>query len=168
MHPNGLLYLHSNNPRGHLQDVYFLTHLGAAFFAVSTPRHGLNNGTPKARGEGFLIGVLPFAGMAVREGAEKPASFYKKWGFLGHEVFVNKFALKQESLQRTALAPQERRLILHELFQRKRRITISDYLEACHGLISRRIAQMDLEAMQKVRAEGKTRGRMYSLDMSRR
>ena len=122
--------------------------------------------TPKARGEGFLIGVLPFAGTAVREGAEKPAGFYKKWGFLGQEVFVNKFALKQESLQRTALGPEERRLILHELFQRKCRITISDYLEACHGLISRRIAQMDLESMPKVRAEGRTRGRIYSKDKS--
>jgi hypothetical protein len=118
--------------------------------------------TPKARGEGFLIGVLPFAGTAVQEGAEKPAAFYKKWGFFGQEVFVNKFTLKQESLQRTALGPEERRLILHDLFQRKRRITISDYLEACHGLISRRIAQMDLETMPKIRAEGRTRGRIYS------
>ena len=118
--------------------------------------------TPKAQGEGFLIGVLPFAGNAVREGAEKPAVYYKKWGFLGQEVFVNKFALKQKQLQRTTLGPDERKLILIELFEKNRKITVKDYLEACHGLISRRVAQMDLETMPGVQAEGRTRNCSFS------
>jgi len=118
--------------------------------------------TPRADSEQFFIGVLPFAGTHAREASERPGALYKKWGFFGQDIFVNKFAEKQKSMQATALAPPERMKILKELLRHKKRITVADYVEACKGLISRRVAQMDLEEMPGLRGEGQTRGRTYS------
>lgn len=121
-------------------------------------------GVERARFEGFFIGVAPLAGRSVRLDAERPLQVYKKWGFFGRDVLVNKFQEKQMQLQRTALAPAERARALEELLQSRTRITVASYVEACGGLISRRTAQLDLEKRTDLRPEGNTRGRVYRVN----
>jgi hypothetical protein len=119
------------------------------------------DGVPSANHEQFFIGVAPFAGKQIRLDAEQPLKIYKRWGFFGRDVLVNKFSQKQQRLQRTALAPVERKKALAKLIHLKKRITVTDYIEACDGLISRRIAQKDLESEPRLEGAGSTRARYY-------
>ena len=125
-------------------------------------------GLKKAPNENFFIGVAPFAGKRLRLDAERPIRAYKKWGFFGRDILVNKFSEKQKELQVTALAPEERRRALDSLLRSKPRITVSDYVEACEGMISRRMAQKDLQARKGLRCTGSTRARFYSLERRNR
>ncbi|MBU6154861.1 MAG: hypothetical protein KGP28_11210 [Bdellovibrionales bacterium] len=109
----------------------------------------------------FFIGVLPFAGKQMRENAERPARAYLKWGFLGRDVFLNKFLEKQKTLQKTGLGLEQRMRILSELLKAQERITVSDYLSACDHLISRRVAQKDLSGHPRLRCMGNTRAKFY-------
>ena len=118
-------------------------------------------GAERAQWEGFFIGVAPFGGRSVRIDAERPLRVFKKWGFFGSDVLVNKFHEKQRQLQRTALAPVERERVLRDLLKTRNRLTVAAYVEACGGLISRRTAQKDLEQCAELSPEGNTKGRVY-------
>ncbi|NDG85468.1 MAG: hypothetical protein EBX52_10605 [Proteobacteria bacterium] len=119
------------------------------------------DGVPEAQNEQFFIGVAPFAGSRIRFDAEQPLKIYKRWGFFGRDILLNKFSQKQPKLQRTALAPAERKKALKQLISLKKRITVKDYIEACDGMISRRIAQKDLESEPLLEGAGSTRSRFY-------
>ena len=118
-------------------------------------------GVSPVNGEGFFIGVQPFAGASKKEDAEKPLRFYQKWGFLGRDLLINKAALRQQALQRTFLEKTLRQRVLSELVKKNLRITVEDYLMACNHAISKRVAQKDLEAYSKLKAVGHTKGRFY-------
>ncbi len=118
-------------------------------------------GVLPANHENYFIGVQGFANQRVREDAEWPIKSFKKWGFMGRDVFLNKFSLKQKSLQRTGIGAIERHKILAELIQFKDRITVNDYIAACGDLISKRVAQKDLQSFSGVKCVGNTRAKFY-------
>jgi hypothetical protein len=122
--------------------------------------------TPKGDHAQFLIGVKPLGSDTMMDDAEFPAREYIKWGYLGRDVFLNKFLQKQKILQKTTLqrAIRNRKLnsfLSHCKKNSKERITIEDYLQFCEFAISRRIAQLDLKKSPNLRAIGNTRSRFY-------
>ncbi len=122
------------------------------------------DGALLANHENFFIGVQPFAGARVREDSERPSRSFKKWGFLGRDMLINKFSFIQKDLQKTAIAAPERRKILIKLIQAKGRITVGDYIAACDDLISKRVAQKDLHTFPGLRCVGSTRAKFYVKD----
>ncbi len=119
------------------------------------------DGVARAQNESFFIGVQGFASQRAREDAERPFRSFKKWGFFGRDVFQNKFLLKQKTNQKTGIALAERRQILVDLIKEKERIAVQDYIEACGGFISRRVAQKDLRSEKKLKCIGNTRAQFY-------
>lgn len=120
-------------------------------------------GVPPARGEAFFIGVRDFASKGTREDAESSLEIYLKWGFFGRDVLVNKFLKMQESAPKTFLSPDKRKRILRRLLKGRKQVRCEDYIGACNGAISRRMAQMDLARFPKIKITGNTRNRRYSL-----
>ena len=121
-------------------------------------------GAPKANNESFLIGVQGFANQRVFDDADRPVRSFKHWGFFGREIFINKFQQKQAVLQKTAIAATERKKILIGLLKLKKRITVGEYRLACNDLISKRVAQLDLENFKGLKRVGNTRSRFYVLE----
>ena len=114
-----------------------------------------------ASGEVFLIGLHPFGSMSMMNEMLLASKVYKRWGFGGKDIFINKFSEKQETIQRSVLDKQTRFQILKDLLKVKKRITIKDYLLACESRISSRLAQIDLSTYPGLIAKGASKGRFY-------
>jgi hypothetical protein len=111
-----------------------------------------------ARGELFFIGQRAFAGKLALADAEFSLRSYRRWGYFGREVLLNKASAREPS---TAIAPRVRRRVLLQILRRKSAITVSDYMTALRGAVSRRQAQIDLKNAG-LSACGETRSRTYS------
>lgn len=123
-----------------------------------------------ASGELFFIGLRAMTGRLMTTDAEFSLRSYTRWGYLGREVLVNKAlaaATSSTTTARTDIPASKRREILRELARHKRCVTVTDYIEAVGGAISRRQAQLDL-AKSGLHASGKTRNRFRSLRPSSR
>ena len=99
--------------------------------------------------------------------AEGAMESFKKWGYFGRDVFLNKFSLHQKKIQKTGLGPSERKRILLALLKSKERIQVRDYVSACGDLISNRVAQKDLKATKGLKCVGKTRAKFYIRESKR-
>ena len=119
------------------------------------------NGVKPAPGEIFLIGLHPFASESLLNEMVYASEIYRRWGFGGKDMFINKFAEKQKTIQKSILGSATRREILGQLIKSQERITVSDYLLACEWRVSRRVAQKDLSESPKIIPRGKSRGRFY-------
>ena len=124
--------------------------------------------TPKCFGESFLIGVHPFASKKMLSDAEYPLRSFQEWGFSGSDIFVNKAMSQSKIKKTTGLKPDTRMRKLKEFLAECRknkttRFTIEDYLTYFNHLVSRRIAQLDLQSTKGIRAHGQTRSRFYTL-----
>ncbi len=113
-------------------------------------------GLRPAQGEQFFIGIHAFAGREMRRASLLSSRPYRDWGFLGTDLLIN----KQPSARKTYLTRTQRMGVLEGLRATHRRIRVKDYLEATHGLVSLRQAQLDLRA-SGLKIEGKTRNRVY-------
>lgn len=110
-----------------------------------------------AAGELFFIGQRSFAGKLMRQDSELSLRSYVKWGYLGRDILFNKANTLR---RRTSISPSARMRALRELLQSRKRITVSDYVDALHGGVSRRQAQLDLKKAG-LREIGQTRNRFY-------
>jgi hypothetical protein len=111
--------------------------------------------------ENFFVGLKGFASAEQMKDVERSAKSYSRWGYFGQDILVNKFSQKQRTLQKTFISAERRISILNQLIRRSPRIRVEDYLRECGNAISRRIAQLDLEAHPKLNSIGKTRGKIY-------
>ena len=111
---------------------------------------------PKAANEQYFIGLAKFAGKIMKTDAALTIDLYRRWGFIGCEIMINKFRP-----EKTRLTPLQRRWALNELLKIKKRITADDYRRAAKYWISRRQAERDLANHKKLKAHNQTRGRYY-------
>lgn len=113
-----------------------------------------------ARGERFFMGTRSFGGAMARRDAEESLAEYKRWGYLAREAPIAK---ELESPARGTLEPNERRNLLRRLAERRGSVSLSEYLDALRGTVSRRQAQRDLQDAPFLVREGRTRGARYAL-----
>jgi hypothetical protein len=119
---------------------------------------------PKGNWEQFFIGLREIAGKAMQEDARFAFCEYRKWGYLGREILLNKSgrgSLTGGGKRTHTLLPETRQEILKEMLISSARITTDLYWEAISRCISRRQAERDLEKSSIVRACGKTRARYF-------
>jgi hypothetical protein len=125
--------------------------------------HIVMDGIAPAAGEAFFIGQRAFAGRLMQEDARLSLGSYLKWGYFGREVLVNKAASRRNAA--TQLSAEKRRGLLEELIRdcgrTGRSITVRDYLDALGPGVSRRVAELDLQACPLLRSRGRGRGKLY-------
>jgi hypothetical protein len=110
---------------------------------------------PKAPAQMFFIGSLR------PESDQKEAAvslrLYRKWGFFGKENLLGEKRRKELTL----LGVKERRLLLQNLIRRRKRFTVSDYMEACDRKVHRRTAERDLRSCAGLLKNGATKSALY-------
>ena len=116
-------------------------------------------GIPPADGELFFIGLRAFGGIQARQDAIGSVKSYRRWGYLGREILINKASIL--GVGATHLPAQARRAILDEMLAKRARITVSDYIDQLGGQVHRRQAERDLARHPSLEAGGMTRGREY-------
>jgi hypothetical protein len=120
---------------------------------------GALGGVERGRGELFFIGLRSFGGKLARDDARWSLDLYRRWGYLGRDLLINKDARLQGKL--TLLSLGARRDAIGELLARRERFTVADYERKLGGWITRRQAERDLGQDPRVRAVGKTKARFY-------
>jgi hypothetical protein len=118
------------------------------------------SGVEPAEGELFFLGLRAFAGDAMRQDAVRALKPFRRWGYFGRELLVNKAASRRG---RTLVPSEVRRQVLEELLRSRPRISVRDYMESLDWAVSRRQAELDLQKFRKLRAFGNTRNRFYRL-----
>lgn len=108
----------------------------------------------------FFIGTMKPGGKIMMSKAQNPSKVYLKWGFLENEILVNKAARREGQ---TLMAKENRILLIKKLAKEKSRFTVSDYIVATGGNVSRRQAELDLQSTKGIRAHGHTRARTYTM-----
>lgn len=91
---------------------------------------------------------------------EESLAEYRRWGYFARE---EPFAKELGTVARGTLGPAERRNLLRRLAERKRTITLADYLAALRGRSSPRQASRDLARAPFLVREGRTRAARYRL-----
>lgn len=99
------------------------------------------------------------AGKRMMRDAKYPLDVYKKWGYLAHDLLLNKAA----SVERTLISKERRMEMLKSILRQREQITVSDYIQELKGAVSRRQAERDLLSLPNVKAKGFTKGRVYTL-----
>lgn len=94
-------------------------------------------------------------GTLAKRAATKSFAEYKRWGFLATEAPVIDEA-KRQTLG--TLDVTTRKNILYDLMKERKRITISEYLDALDNKISRQQALLDLKSVKWARRSGRGRG----------
>ena len=108
----------------------------------------------------FFIGTLGFAKTLMRQESQRPNRHYLRWRYLGREVLFSKAQNIQN--QKTLLSPKIRREILRTILTKNRSITVTQYIDALEGQVSRRQAERDLNLVPGLRGRGKTRAKRWS------
>lgn len=116
------------------------------------------SGVEAAPNELFFIGLRAFAGEAARRDAIESLKPYRKWGYYGRELLVNKALARKK---RTLASPGVRRRKLEELLKSRSRITVGDYIDCLGGAVGRRQAELDLQKTPRLKPIGQTQGRFY-------
>jgi hypothetical protein len=140
----------------------------ASEFLVAKPRRSVfrswaqcvMNEIDPAPGELFFVGLRKLAGKEMRLDATLALTLYRKWGYLGRELLVNKSA----RFKGTLLPPEAREAALSELIKARRRFSTRDYIDHLGGLVSVRQAEMDLAARaarKELKREGRTKARRW-------
>jgi len=109
----------------------------------------------------YNLCLFKFAGRSMRREAAESLPIFKKWGFLARDPLINKASARMA--RRTRMAPWQRRQVLHELVSEGRPFTVTDYLRRLNGLVTRRVAELDLRAAKDLKAQGQTRLRLYQV-----
>lgn len=94
----------------------------------------------------------------LREDALCSLREYKKWGFLCKELPI----LKHHKIKKkNTLSKNQRIDILAKLFNNKREIKLSDYMEGVGNSVTRQQAHRDILNFKNVKWDGEKRGRRY-------
>jgi hypothetical protein len=109
----------------------------------------------------FFIGLRALGGDLAFEDAVLSAWAYRRWGYLGREVLINKAGASHMATSSSRISPKARRHVIHQILEQSPRITVNDYMQKLDGRIERRQAERDLKAHPQLRAIGNTRGRYY-------
>lgn len=118
-----------------------------------------------ALGELFLIGVTAFASKRLDLDSAQALKAYQNWGYLAlsrdDAFFLNKARQKHESNNRSLLSRPERVKVLEQLIHTTPRITAITYRSALGFLVSKRVAELDLQSHPGLKKRGETKGRFY-------
>lgn len=117
-------------------------------------------GVAPAAGERFFVGTRAFGGTLARRDVEESLAEYRRWGYFSRE---EPLAKELGTVARGTLGPVERRNLLRRLAERKRVVTLADYLAALRGRSSPRQASRDLARAPFLVREGRTRAARYRL-----
>lgn len=117
------------------------------------------SGIEPAPHEQFFIGLRAFAGEEMRQDCLQTLKPYRRWGYFGREILLNKAQSRQG--RSTWISASVRRKTLSALLAKHDRIRVQDYIDALEGAISRRQAQLDLHGFPGLEARGQTQGRSY-------
>ena len=112
---------------------------------------------PPARGELFFFGAYGMGSKLQRKEASHATKLYRKWGYFGKDLLVN----KAEPPQKTLIPLPRRRLLLDQLLKRKKRLKLEDYLAELSFQIHRRQAQRDLKSHPRLESRGRAKNRVY-------
>jgi hypothetical protein len=117
-------------------------------------------GISKANFEQYFIGTMALGGARMLKEVLHTTKPYLQWGYLGKDILWNKNEAKNFTIsnRRTRLA------ILKQLIQKKKIITVKDYIQELDGNIHIRQAQRDLKDFKKIKSRGKTNNRIYYLN----
>lgn len=107
----------------------------------------------------FLDAERPGSRTAERRMGRNLAG-YSRWGFVGSERPIADPVTKRALGRYDA---RTRRAILHDLVERRRELTLADYLDAVDHAISRQQALADLRSSPDLRLEGRGRGAKWRL-----
>jgi hypothetical protein len=118
-------------------------------------------GVLPASGEQFFIGLRKVGGKQMRLDAEFPLQAYRKWGYLGRDLLLNKASGQAAILNRTLVPATVRKHGLGRLMEERKRLTVEDYRKALDYRVSRRQAELDLTREKRLTPVGQTRGRFY-------
>ena len=110
----------------------------------------------------YFIGLQPLGGKSMREDAQYSLSEYKKWGFLGREVLLNKASF-QADLKLRPLDKEVRQQKIKQLMDQHFQVNAKMYWKAVCESISLRQAERDLKSCEWLESFGQTKGRMYRL-----
>jgi hypothetical protein len=113
---------------------------------------------PRASGERFFIHGRAFAGRTASRDVEEPLDEYVRWGFFGRE---EPLAKELGGTAHGTLGPRARLALLRRIAERRRTLTLADYLAELRGRASPRQARRDLASAPFLVAEGRTRGTRY-------
>lgn len=102
----------------------------------------------------FFVGLQPLASRSMLASARLTSEEYRRWGFLGSDSLLPKSTRVQFSVD-------VRKRIRGELVSRQGRLTVTEYLHAVRGSVSRRQAERDLLSDPHLRAVGSTRARFF-------
>lgn len=111
--------------------------------------------------EVFFIGVFSFAGKQMKLASERSHHIFRKWNYLGQDVFLNK--VQSLKIEKTLIDKNRRREILKNLLTTKTLISVNDYLYALESPVSKRVAQLDLKKFPGIKTTGRTKNRRYHL-----
>lgn len=115
------------------------------------------SGIEPAQGEQYFIGTRKFAGEVARDDVIFSITPYLRWGYFGRDVLLHRPPRNRQTL----LPINARKLKLNKLMRSLARFTVSQYIDALDGWVTRRQAQLDIQNFGKVKAHGKTRARVY-------
>ena len=111
---------------------------------------------PLGHDENYFIGTRSFAGKGAFDDAVLSIKAYRKWGFFGRDLLINK-----ESGEHTLVSSDARHVAIVSLLLEKKVFTVNDYIQKLGGDIGRRQAQRDLRKFPRLKAFGSTRSRNY-------
>ena len=118
-------------------------------------------GIPKANWEQYFIGKRRIASRSMLDDARFSIEEYRKWGYLGREILINKQRIGTTGSKAFSYSSQTRLQILKELVETQPRFTAENYWNAVGRNISRRQAERDLMNSPLIRSVGRTQGRFY-------
>ena len=124
------------------------------------------SGIKTAQGEQYFIGLRAFAGKLMQEDVNHSIKLYRRWGYYGQEILINKAGKKLKENPRTLLPLETRLRLLNEYMKVHESIRSKDYIELLGGCISQRQAELDLKAHSKLKPIGLTKGRFYRKKLS--
>ena len=110
-----------------------------------------------ARSEIFFMDIYSIGSKQLFEEATHATQIYKKWGYFGKDLMINKVSCSQ----RTLIPLQQRRFLLDQLLKQKRRLKVEDYLRELNFQIHRKQAQRDLKNHPWLKVCGNTMGAIY-------
>ena len=110
-----------------------------------------------ASGELFFFEIYSIGSSLFHKEVFHTTKSYRKWGYLGKELMLNKTI----SLGKTLIPSEQRKCILENLIQKKKTITVKEYLSELDFQVHPKQAQMDLKNHKKLKPRGYTRSRVY-------
>ena len=105
----------------------------------------------------FFFETYPIGSTLFYEQASHAIKSYRKWGYLGKALMLNKTI----SLGKTLIPSKQRKVILKNLLKKRKTLTVKEYLSELNLQVHPKQAQMDLKNNKKLSPKGYTRNRVY-------